>query len=233
MFKQCSTCKLDKLYSDFSPRKTSTDGLQGKCKQCRANTNRLYQKSEISHNRGVCTECGGNKNLDNQRVHKNLCNSCYRKKQRQKTKQREDIICTLCKTTSASKWYTGPICRPCYRNNRSDYIKHNHKDIYRVKRLANTLRSRLSKAIKFKNKSSSAVKDLGCSIEELKKYLESKFQPGMTWENYGVYGWHIDHIIPLASFNLSIPDEFKKACHYTNLQPLWAKDNLKKGAKIA
>lgn len=93
------------------------------------------------------------------------------------------------------------------------------------------LRTRLNNALKNNQKSGSAVKDLGCSIEELKSYLESKFLPGMTWENWSKHGWHIDHIVPLASFDLSDPDQFLKACHYTNLQPLWWKDNLKKSGK--
>ena len=54
----------------------------------------------------------------------------------------------------------------------------------------------------------------------------------MTWDNYGVYGWHIDHILPLSIFNLSDRTQLLKACHYTNLQPLWAEENLKRGAKI-
>jgi hypothetical protein len=92
-------------------------------------------------------------------------------------------------------------------------------------RLGNSL-----KKIHAYSKISSIVKDnLGCSIQELKKHLESKFQPGMTWNNYGIKGWHIDHIVPISSFNLSDPEQLRKACHYTNLQPLWAKDNLKKG----
>ena len=66
--------------------------------------------------------------------------------------------------------------------------------------------------------------------DELKIYLESKFVEGMSWNNYGLYGWHIDHIIPLSSANTE--DEIYKLCHYTNLQPLWSEDNLKKGCKI-
>lgn len=95
-------------------------------------------------------------------------------------------------------------------------------------KLAHLLRTRIGSLIKGKIKTGSAVRDLGCSIEELKSYLESKFQIGMTWGNWGVNGWHLDHVKPLSSFNLSDAEEFKQACHFTNLQPLWAKDNLVK-----
>jgi hypothetical protein len=94
-------------------------------------------------------------------------------------------------------------------------------------RLKSILRSRLSKLLKGEV---SAVSDLGCSIEELKKYLELKFLPGMSWANHGLRGWHIDHIIPLASANSE--EELKKLCHYSNLQPLWSEDNLSKGDKL-
>ena len=71
---------------------------------------------------------------------------------------------------------------------------------------------------------------LGCSIDELKGYLESKFENGMSWENYGKDGWHIDHIKPCASFDLRSELNQKKCFHYTNLQPLWWEDNLSKGS---
>jgi hypothetical protein len=54
----------------------------------------------------------------------------------------------------------------------------------------------------------------------------------MSWGNYGFRGWHIDHIIPLASFDLTDREQFLKACHHTNLQPMWAKENLSKGSKL-
>lgn len=72
---------------------------------------------------------------------------------------------------------------------------------------------------------------IGCSVAQLKNYLESLFQPGMTWSNYGRNGWHIDHIRPCASFDLTDEKQQKQCFHYTNLQPLWAIDNLKKGSK--
>jgi len=89
------------------------------------------------------------------------------------------------------------------------------------------LRLRLYHALNHNFKSGSAVRDLGCSISGLKLHLESKFQPDMTWDNYGE--WHIDHIKPLSKFDLTDRDQLLEACHYTNLQPLWAEENLKKG----
>ena len=98
---------------------------------------------------------------------------------------------------------------------------------YKIKK---NLRTRLNIALKNNHKSGSAVKDLGCSIEDFKCYLESKFDAPMSWDNYGQ--WHIDHVQPLASFDLTDREQLKKACHYSNLQPLWAKDNLQKSNKI-
>jgi hypothetical protein len=98
-------------------------------------------------------------------------------------------------------------------------------------RIITTLRSRFYQAVKKNHKTGSAIKNLGCSIIQLKSYLESKFLCGMSWDNYGLEGWHIDHIKPLSAFDLSNEKEMLKACHYTNLQPLWAKDNLSKGNK--
>ena len=98
---------------------------------------------------------------------------------------------------------------------------------FKIKHL---LRCRMRKAIKAMNaeKYFNTLELTGCSIPFLKEYLQEKFTEGITWENYGE--WHIDHIKPCAKFNLLIEDEQRKCFHYTNLQPLWAKDNLSKSS---
>ncbi len=95
------------------------------------------------------------------------------------------------------------------------------------------LRGRFYHAIKDGAKGGSAVKALGCSIKELRAYLQSRFKVGMTWNNWSRTGWHIDHIIPLNNFDLSDPQQVEIACHYSNLQPLWAKENMRKGSRYA
>jgi hypothetical protein len=67
---------------------------------------------------------------------------------------------------------------------------------------------------------------LGCTLPEAQAHLEAQFLPGMTWDNHGE--WHIDHIRPCSSFDLTDLEQQKQCCHYTNLQPLWAADNLAK-----
>ena len=95
-------------------------------------------------------------------------------------------------------------------------------------RIKTVLRSRLRMAVV--NKYSHTMDLVGCSIEELMKHLESQFQDGMSWDNYGE--WHIDHIRPCASFDLLNEEEQRACFHYSNLQPLWAVDNLRKGSKL-
>ncbi len=155
--------------------------------------------------------------------------------------------CIDCGKVETPKWYSGPKCRICYRkiwdkkykSKDPERWKKYHRDYMRNRakndknfKIAADLRSRLTHAVSGKYKSGSAIKDLGCSLSTFVKYIESKFQSYMTWDNYGRKGWHLDHIIPLNSFDLSNIIEFKKACHYTNLQPLWWYDNMSKGAKI-
>ena len=97
-------------------------------------------------------------------------------------------------------------------------------------RIKENIRRRMLLALKNNSKSLSLENLLGCEIKFLIQYLEKKFLKGMSWNNHGE--WHIDHIKPCASFDLSKLSEQKKCFYYKNLQPLWAKDNLSKGAKI-
>lgn len=108
------------------------------------------------------------------------------------------------------------------------YVKNRRKvdDSFRI---AQNLRSRLSRMIKRNKAGVSAIKDLGCSLEQLKMQLEVKFQFGMTWENYG--DWEIDHVIPLSSAKNSV--DLMALCHYSNLQPLWKTQNRMKSNKVA
>lgn len=107
-----------------------------------------------------------------------------------------------------------------------EYIKEYRSEPSR--KLAANLRSRLSKALSRKQKTVTMGEYLGCTLDELRSYIESKWQSGMTWDNYSVNGWHVDHIKPLNTFDLTNPNELKQACHFTNLQPLWAKENRSK-----
>ena len=130
-------------------------------------------------------------------------------------------------------------------NARKNYVKNKHKVIKRTTaysiekyrtdihyKFKVNLRTRIRKALKGYHNSDKAgrtMKLVDCNKEELWKHLEKQFKLGMTRENYGE--WHIDHIIPCASFNLVCPVQQLACFHYSNLQPLWASENLSKGSK--
>ena len=164
------------------------------------------------------------------------------------------LICTLCgESKSLEHFYerkkgTGLYrsqCKPCYmkegirtldkeKARARDRKWHRETQPYKTNltyKLRLILRTRLNIAIKKNVKRGSAVRDLGCSIKELKLHLESQFENGMAWNNWAVDGWHIDHVIPLSAFDLTDSEQVKKACHYTNLRPLWALDNYRKGRR--
>ena len=165
----------------------------------------------------------------------------------------ETKICSVCNEHKTLDKYfiakcKGTIraaCKEClskdrkehYQNNKQQTIKQN--TIYQVARckvdpefkILKTLRSRLYHALKNQkaDKKYRTKKLTGCELPFLKGYLEAKFTEGMSWENHGE--WHLDHIKPCRSFDLKDDEEQKKCFHYTNLQPLWAQDNLSKGGK--
>lgn len=98
-------------------------------------------------------------------------------------------------------------------------------------RMLTNMRTRLSKVLKTHKgvKKDSTMDLLGCTLEQFKEHISSQFTDGMTLENYGE--WHIDHIRPCASYNLSNENDQKECFHYSNLQPLWAEDNIRKSDK--
>ena len=97
-------------------------------------------------------------------------------------------------------------------------------------KLIRRLRARTYKCFKFpRSRSLSLINNIGCTKEFLLGYIENLFKPGMTWDNYGK--WHVDHIKPLSLFNMLDESQFKQAVHYSNLQPLWALENIKKSNK--
>lgn len=203
--KICSTCKNLKNLKAFGKNKNRKDKIHYICLECsRNNAIKSYNKTK------------GKKTQVQIKNYKN-----YQKQYRIKNKEKQKLYYKL------------------YREQNREQIAKNKKEYHYKKletdiiyKLASNLRCRLNQAIKRNAKKGSAVKDLGCSIKEFKIYIENKFQSGMTWENWGKETWHIDHIIPLAKFDLTNREEFLKAVHFTNLQPLWAKDNYIKNKKV-
>jgi len=110
-----------------------------------------------------------------------------------------------------------------------EYRRRSHQ--YRVK---SNLRSRVNYALNGRKRTKSVEQLLGCSIPDFVAHLESQWQPGMSWDNYGLGddSWHIDHIIPCAAFDLTDPQQQRECFHYTNCRPLWAEENLSKGARL-
>jgi hypothetical protein len=130
-------------------------------------------------------------------------------------------------------------CIPCHKEIKKAYKKANPEKVaaekrrryHRVKnrpefRIAKNLRKRLKEHLEAGFNIGSKEDMVGCSSGELRQYLEGQFKEGMTWDNYGE--WHIDHIKPVCSFDLSDPTQVKAVNHYTNLRPLWASENLEK-----
>jgi predicted RNA-binding Zn-ribbon protein involved in translation (DUF1610 family) len=148
-----------------------------------------------------------------------------------------------CKNRKDGKYPTCKVC--CKKQANSPQTKERRKIWYKTYRtrksltdvnykLKKKLRKRFKSHLKSKGlrKSESVLKLLGCNITQFRNYIESKFKPGMSWSNYGYWGWHIDHILPCASFDFTKEEDRKKCWHYTNLQPLWMKENLRKWSKI-
>jgi len=113
---------------------------------------------------------------------------------------------------------------------RRNYEKNRYKTDINF-RLTKLCRGRIRKIIKGENKSVSTMKLIGCTPDELRQHLESKFEPWMNWENQGLGGWDVEHIIPMSKFNLICPVQQHAYCHWSNLQPMELIANIKKGNK--
>jgi hypothetical protein len=208
--KKCSKCRIEKEICDFNQSKLYPDGKRSECRECQKISSKIYREK----NRNKINE----KAREQYKVAPDI--------QRERTKKwefsrNEDFRNSYLKRNK--KWEEkNKDYRKKYKN---EYSTQRLKTdiLFKIKR---NVRIRINKFIKNKSKSTESI--VGLPFIELKLFLEQQFINGMNWDNYG--DWHIDHVIPLSS--ATNEEEIYKLCHYTNLQPLWAEDNLKKSSKI-
>lgn len=158
--------------------------------------------------RSYCIEC------ENIKIKENGRKRYKNGKRKQYNKENADVI-----SSKYKKWRLDNLASISKKASE----RYNTDPEYKLKHI---LRVRVQKALKLDCKNTSSKELLGCNIFEYKLYLESKFTEGMSWENYGRKGWHIDHIIPCSSFNLLDIEQQKQCFHYTNLQPLFKTSEL-------
>ena len=227
--KICGKCNEEKHFDRFSKDKGGKYGLCSHCKKCVAE----YQK----HRRKVKRE-----QISKQR-------KIYREENKDKIKERgriyyeenkDQILLYMKEYRDNSNKEEIAEYQKAYREDNKEEIRtckrywRKRKMLDPIYSLKHNLRTRIQIAIRegYGEKAYKTIELLGCSWEEVREHIESQFTEGMSWNNYGLHGWHIDHILPCASFDLSDLEQQKKCFHYTNLQPLWAEDNLRKSDKI-
>jgi hypothetical protein len=219
--KKCSKCHIEQDFCFFGKDNKMKDGLKLYCKNCRKQEGKIYRdkySDKISeyHKKNYVD----NRNEILKRNSLWLSQNKEKKKEIDK-KYREEKSELITKN------------RIKFLKKNPNYINEYNKEKKQTNpifKMSSNVRVRIYRFLKKNNinKNNKTFQIIGCSPNQLKEHLEKKFVNGMTWENQGE--WHIDHIIPLSSAK-SI-EEIIKLCHYSNLQPLWAKDNLKKGYKI-
>lgn len=220
------------LEKEFYKSSTNSDGREGRCKKCRNKRDKeCKQKPEIKAHK---------KEYDYRRNQKTEIKA-HKKESDYKRGQRPEIKDK--KRTQMGEWLRDPenvsrmkVQQKKYRQKPESKAKKNKRVRERFAtdlnfRIAKLLRARFRCSIKNGQKAGSAVDDLTCSIEEFKAKVARFFKPGMSWEKNWGNGpgkWNLDHIVPLSWFDLSNEDQFKSAAHYSNYQPLWWEENLKK-----
>lgn len=217
--KDCDFKNIPQLVENFSKDRTSKDGLQHYCKLCRKKHRDIqYHKQYNEQHKDELIE--------------------YSKKWREENveyKREQDRLWRL--NNSERKKKNDREYNQTHKEQRNARARQRRRSDPEFK-IRTNLRKRIGELVSGKIKTGSAIADLCISIQQLKEYFQSKFYVNpktgeqMSWENYGKKGWHIDHIIPLSSFDLTNPEQFKKACHYTNLQPMWWFENLSKGDRF-
>ena len=242
MTKTCSKCNTEKGLDSFHKKKGNKDGYRFTCKVCRKVETRKY----YVNNKEKITEANKAWKSSNKEEYAKYKKQWYEENKadisaRSKylyNKNREQI-----REDRRIKYHANLdeilIKRAeYYKANKSDILKRQttrHKQ--RIKtdagyKLAHNLRCRTRLALMGQNKASTTESLLGCTFEHARYHLESQFTDGMSWDNWSMHGWHVDHIIPCASFDLTDPEQQRQCFHYTNLQPLWARDNLRKSDKL-
>ena len=202
--KICNVCWVEKNYTEFHNRKDSKDGLRNDCKEC----NRIRRNNYRKLNKEKVNKWNKETYYRNIETHKKT-KKIYRENNREKLN------------------LLGKIWRENNKEKVKNYTKERRKYDIEFKIRCN-VRSRIKSFLNSKNirKNTETFNIVGCEPSKLKEHIEKQFRDGMCWENYGLNGWHIDHIIPLISGKTE--DEIYKLCHYTNLQPLWWYENLEK-----
>jgi hypothetical protein len=258
--KVCSKCKEEKEVCEFGKKITNKDGLQSRCKECRKIETKEYfnkypnrnkeiwekNKNELSERYKQWSEKNSNyfkswrlENKEKINTQRRELYSLNKEKVKEKRKEwrlkNKDIISQKTKEyREKNRELINERRRKKRQENLEEYRRMEREILKKNEhlKLIGNYRTRIKNYMKFNKVSiGTGTLDLvGLSSQELKDYLESKFDENMSWDNYGLHGWHIDHIIPLSS--AKTVDELKKLCHYTNLQPLWSKDNLSKGNKF-
>lgn len=205
--KKCSTCNVEKDITEFVKSSRTKTGFSNPCKECH---NKWYHE----HKEEICKK-NKEKYLDNPEPSRARAKE-YRNNHLEESNAR------------TKQWIENN--RERYNENQRNW-RRQAREQNPWMRIRDALSTRMRIALCEKNaeKTQFTMEYLGCSGEQLCCFLEAEFSSGMTWENYGE--WHIDHIRPCASFNLEDPEEQKKCFHWTNLQPLWASDNIRKSDK--